>query len=599
MSGAHQPVSAVTSRATGQPFHVLRDYSFLADGHRGALIGPRGDVAWMCVPRWDSPATFASLVGGRGGYTVTPVDPYVWGGSYEPGSLVWRSHWVTNATTVECREALAAPADPHRAVLLRRIEMPDSDGARVAVSLDLRSDFGTVPAEARRDDDGRWLLTSGDLHARWSGLAEASPDADGVLHAELYLAAGEHRDLVLEVSDRPLGDPVEAVAAWRETESWWRAQVPPLHDVVGRRDARVAYAVLRGLTTPGGGMVAAPTLGLPERAEAGRNYDYRYVWLRDQAYAGLAVSVHEPLPLLSELVDVTTARVLEHGAEIAPAYSVTGSLPPHEDTLDVPAYPGGAAVVGNWVRGQFQLDTPGELLQLYAAAARWGLLTNEDAKAAEVLVDLIATRWKKPDAGIWELDPDWWTHSRLACVGGLRRFAEQVPGELAGRAEDLADAVLAETSRRCLSPDGVWLRRPRHQELDASLLLPGVRGALSPKDPRSLATVAAVERDLSADGYLYRNRPDDRPLGQAEGAFVLCGFAMSLAHWAAGHDVEAFRWFERQRAAAGPAGLFAEEFDVEQHQLRGNLPQGFVHALLLECSQRLGSEPETDTGSGT
>ncbi|NUO33623.1 MAG: glycoside hydrolase family 15 protein [Dermatophilaceae bacterium] len=599
MSSSRRPASAETSRSTGQPFHVLRDYSFVADGHRGALIGPRGDVAWMCVPRWDSPAAFASLVGGRGGYTVTPVDAYVWGGAYEPGSLVWRSHWVTNDTTIESREALAVPADPHRAVLLRRVLMPDTEGARVAVSLDLRADFGNTPAEARRDEQGHWLLTAGDLRARWSGLPEARADDDGVLRGEIYLAAGEHRDLVLEVSDRPLDDPVDAEQAWRATEHWWREQVPALENVVGRRDARVAYAVLRGLTTPGGGMVAAPTLGLPERAEAGRNYDYRYVWLRDQAYAGLAVSVEEPLPLLPELVDVTTARVLEHGTDLAPAYGVTGGLPPHESTLDVPAYPGGAAVVGNWVRGQFQLDTPGELLQLYAAAARHDLLTSEDAKAAEVLVDTIDQRWRKPDAGIWELDPDWWTHSRLACVGGLRRFAEQVPGELAGRAEDLADAILAETSRRCLSPDGVWLRRPRHHELDASLLLPGIRGALAPQDPRSLATIAAVEEDLSADGYLYRNRPDDRPLGEAEGAFLLCGFAMTLAHWGAGHDVEAFRWFERQRAAAGPAGLFAEEFDVEQQQLRGNLPQGFVHALLLECSQRLGAEPETDTGSGT
>ncbi|WP_323097439.1 glycoside hydrolase family 15 protein [Intrasporangium sp. YIM S08009] len=594
MKPSRPSVTADTSRSTGQPFHVLREYSFVADGHRGALIGPRGDVVWMCVPRWDSPATFASLVGGRGGYTVTPVEPYVWGGTYEPGSLVWRSHWVTNDTTVECREALAAPADPHRAVLLRRIEMPDSDGARVAVSLDLRGDFGSTPADARRDDAGRWVLDCGDLRARWSGLPEASRGDDGVLRAELYLAAGEHRDLVLEVSDRPLGPPVEAPDAWRATERWWSEQVPAFEDVVGRRDARMAYAVLRGLTTSGGGMVAAPTLGLPERAEAGRNFDYRYVWLRDQAYAGLAVSVHEPLPLLPELVDVTTARILEHGHDLAPAYSVTGALPPEESTLDLPAYPGGADVVGNWVRGQFQLDTPGELLQLYASAARHDLLTAEDATAAETLVDVIAARWTQPDAGIWELDPDWWTHSRLACVGGLRRIAQHGPGALSDRADSLADAVLAETSRRCLSPGGAWLRRPGRPELDASLLLPGVRGALAPTDPRSLATIAAVEKDLSADGYLYRNRPDDRPLGEAEGAFLLCGFAMCLAHWGAGHEVEAFRWFERQRAAAGPAGLFAEEFDVEQHQLRGNLPQGFVHALLLECAQRLGGEPDRD-----
>jgi hypothetical protein len=568
--------------------HVLREYAFIADGRRGALVGPRGDIAWLCVPRWDSPAVFASLVGGHGSYAVTPRETHVWGGWYEPGTLIWNSHWVTTSTTIECREALAAPADPDRAVVLRRIESPDDGPARVEVMLDLRADFGRRRAEVRRGDDGRWTIETGDVHARWSGLPEALVDGNGVLRASLELGPGEHRDLVLEVGDRPLGEPVEPGPAWRATEEYWRESVPALEGAVGRRDARHAYAVLRGLTTPGGGMVAAATLGLPERAEAGRNYDYRYVWLRDQAYAALAVSVDEPLPLFDEYIEVSTARVLEHGGDIAPAYAVDGSLPPREHTLDLPGYPGGNDVVGNWVRDQFQLDAPGELLQLFASAARHDRLTKDGAAAVGLLVDVIERRWQEPDAGIWELEPAWWTQSRLACVGGLRAIARHLPRARADRADDLADTILDVTSRRALSAEGVWQRRPDHPGLDASLLLPPVRGALPPTDPRSLATLKAVEDDLAEDGYLYRNRPDDRPLGEAEGAFLLCGFAMSLAHHAAGHEVDAFRWFERQRAATGPAGILAEEFDVRQRQLRGNAPQGFVHAILLECAQRLG-----------
>ncbi|MDQ6896928.1 MAG: glycoside hydrolase family 15 protein, partial [Actinomycetota bacterium] len=331
------------------------------------------------------------------------------------------------------------------------------------------------------------------------------------------------------------------------------------------------------------------TLGLPERADAGRNYDYRYVWLRDQAYAGLAAGVHQPLPLMDEATAFTTARILEHGDKMAPAYRLDGSLPPKEEVVDLPGYPGGQVKVGNWVRGQFQLDSCGEMLQLYATSARHDHLGSDDFRAIKTIVDTIEKRWNTPDAGVWELDDAWWTQSRLACVAGLRTIADQVGAVDTVRVLGLADAIMAETSKRCLGPDGAWQQAPDRPGVDAALLLPPVRGALSATDPRSLATLKAVTEQLVQDGYAYRYAVDGRPLGEAEGAFMLCGFAMCLAQLGAGDTIDAFRWFERQRAACGPAGLLSEEFDVRQRQLRGNLPQGFVHALLLECSQRLGA----------
>ena len=132
--------------------------------------------------------------------------------------------------------------------------------------------------------------------------------------------------------------------------------------------------------------------------------------------------------------------------------------------------------------------------------------------------------------------------------------------------------------------EGRWQRSPTDQQVDASLLLPAIRGGIPPDDPRSLATLKAVARDLTQDGYCYRFRPDQRPLGEAEGAFLLCGFLMALAWSQQGDVVRAARWFERNRAACGPAGLVSEEFDVRQRQLRGNLPQAFVHAALLESA---------------
>ncbi len=571
---------------------ALRDYAFLADGYRGALIGPLGDVAWLCAPTWDSPAVFARLVDGRGCYAVTPVETSVWGGFYEPGTLIWRSRWVTPTARIECREALACPPDPHRLVLLRRLEAVE--GTAVAeVLLDVTADFGSATSTVHREQTGSWTIASGPLRCRWTGAADARPDRAGRMRLRLELPPGQSHSLLLEISDRPLPNPPSDEEMWASTEEHWRRCVPGFQQAAAPRDARHAYAVLRGLTSPAGGMVAAPTVGLPERARSARNYDYRYVWLRDQAYAGLAVSVEHPDPLLDEAVAVTTARVLEHGDRLAPAYRLDGRLPPREERLDLSGYPGGGVVVGNWVRGQFQLDCCGELLQLYAASGRHDHLTSDDVRAVSALLDLIETRWDAPDAGIWELEDDWWTQSRLACVAGLRATAKHVPSVDSGRLATLADAILAETSKRALGRDGVWRQAPARPGVDAALLLPPVRGALSPGDPRSVATLRAVTRQLVEDGYVYRYAVNGQPLGHAEGAFLLCGFIMCLAQLAAGNLVEAFRWFERQRAATGPAGLFSEEFDVLQRQLRGNLPQGFVHALLLECSVRLG---QTDEG---
>ncbi len=568
------------------PPHVLRQYAFLGDGYRGALIGPRGDVGWLCAPVWDSSPAFAQLVGGRGLYAVTPQAPFVWGGYYEPGSLIWRSRWTTTQARVECREALACPSDPHRLVLLRRIE-PVDRSCPVDVVLQVAHGLGPDICELRREDDGAWVSDSRSRRIRWTGAADAEVDADGVLRLRLEVPAGGRHDLVLEVSDRALPPAPDPAGLWRATEDYWASTVPAYESSAAPRDARHAYAVLRGLTAPGGGMVAAATLGMPERAEAGRNYDYRYVWLRDQAYAGLAVGVERPDTLLDEAVALSTARILEHGPDLAPAYRLDGRSLPHERQADLPGYPGGRVVTGNWVRGQFQLDTCGELLQLYATAARHDHLTTDDLKAVAQLVDLVDKRWDVPDAGVWELDDAWWTHSRLACVAGLRVAARDIPACDAVRAVTLADGILAEASGRALSADGAWRRAPDVTGVDASLLLPPVRGALSPDDPRSLATLRAVASELVEDGYVYRYTDGEAPLGTAEGAFLMCGFAMCLAQLAAGDTIEAFRWFERQRAACGPPGLLSEEFDVRQRQLRGNLPQGFVHALLLECAQRL------------
>jgi alpha,alpha-trehalase len=582
--------------------HVLREYALIADGERGALIGPDGAMSWLCAPRWDSPAVFSGLLGGGGIYAVTPADPWhVWGGYYESGTLIWHSRWV-GASRTECREALAMPAGPHRAVILRRIVAVDGP-ARVNVRLDVRAGFGRTPMTGLSRAGGCWTGRSGRIRFRWSGAARARSGPDGLTLTVTLPAEGYH-DLVLELADGPLdARPPDPDGAWAATEEAWSAVVPGCDDLIAARDARHAYAVLRGLTAGTGAMVAAATTSLPERLEGGRNYDYRYAWIRDQCYAGLAVAAHGPHPLLAGTVRFLTERILADGPDLMPAYTVSGQPIPGERGLRLPGYPGGTTRAGNRVASQFQLDGLGESLELFAAAARLGLVAEENWQAATVAAEAIEKRWHQPDAGIWELEDRHWTHSRLACISGLRALAAAAaqgppgaPGHRQGaRWSGLAD-TLAASLGDAVHATGRWQRSPEDARVDAALLLPVIRGALPADDPRNRATVRAVQDELTEDGYVYRFRHDARPLHQSEGAFVLCGFWMAQAAQAYGNGAQAARWFERNRAACGPAGLYTEEYDVHQRQLRGNLPQAFVHAGLLECAARLSEAPSANMG---
>jgi alpha,alpha-trehalase len=581
------------------PLYALRDYALLADGERGAVVGPRGDIVWMCAPGWECDAVFAALVGGGGVYAVTPRDRFVWGGYYEEGSLVWRSRWVTDDGITECREALAFPGDPHRAVLVRQVIAVDGR-ARVTVRLDPRAEFGRRSLRSLRHGRGWWTGRVGDRYLRWSGDvsgARAEPAGRGSqLRLDLTVPAGTSLDLLLELSDRPLDrEPPRAAAVWEATQAAWEEEVPRLDGVTATRDARHAYAVLRGLTSSSGGMVAAATTSLPERAEQGRNYDYRYAWIRDQCYAGHAVAAAGAYPLLDRAVGFVADRLHEDGSALAPAYTASGGRVPDQRRLELPGYPGGFDLVGNWVNRQLQLDAFGESLLLLAAAARHGRLDSAGRQAAEIAAAAIAARWREKDAGIWELDDQAWTHSRLTCAAGLRAAARSCASPpLATEWTGLADAIVADTARHAVHPAGRWQRSPGDSGLDAALLLPPVRGAVPADDPRTTETLRAYLDELTQDGYAYRFRHDPRPLEEAEGAFLLCGFVLALALKQQGREVDAARWFERNRAACGTPGLYCEEYDVAERQLRGNLPQAFVHALMLECAARLEApwEPE-------
>jgi GH15 family glucan-1,4-alpha-glucosidase len=469
---------------------------------------------------------------------------------------------------------------------LRRVMAVRGD-ARVEVALEPAAGFGRHRLnEAHRHGDGTWTGRTGSLRMRWSGAGAARME-DGRLSTVLELPAGTQHDLVLELSDRPLPpEQPDPAVLWSGTEGAWHDSVPTFDASAAPADTRHSYAVLRGMTGSAGGMVAAATTSLPERAAQGRNYDYRYVWIRDQCYAGQAVAADGPHPLLDDAVAFDSARIFAARPQNNPPYTPPGGHDPHERRLDIPGYPGGWNVVGNHVNAQFQLDAFGEALLLFAAAARHDRLDSQHWSAVTAAVAAIEKRWREPDAGIWELTDRRWAHSRLICAAGLRAMSTCTGGPTAASWSTLADAIVAD-SADCVHPTGRWQRAPDDPQVDASLLLPALRGALPASDARSTATYRAIAAELVEDGYVYRFRQDPRPLGEAEGAFALCGFVMALAAQQQGDRIGAARLFERNRAACGPPGLYAEEYDVLQKQLRGNLPQAFVHALMLEASVRL------------
>lgn len=578
---AHWSVAAAPS--------VLREHAFIGDGDRGALVGPHGQVGWLCVPRWDDEPVFAESMGGYGTYDVAPADPWhVWGGSYHPGTLVWRSRWVTSTSIIECDEALAYPADPDVVVVLRRIRAVAGE-ASVTIRLRVGSGFAEPRQQHAAETDGTWQGRSDDVEFRWHGGGAARVAPDGTLEASVHLVEGHEHSLVLELARGRLPmSPPDTRGVWDATFEGWRRTVPDLDGLPLAGEIRQSYAVLAGLTSSAHGMVAAATMSLPERAEQRRDYDYRYAWIRDQCYAGTAVARLGDVPLLESALTFVTDRVLADEEKLRPAYRVDGGPVPNEHHVGLGGYPGGGDTAGNWVNRQFQLDACGEALTMYAAAARRERLDARRWEAVRTCARVIADRWQAPDAGVWELDDAQWTHSRLACVAGLRAIAPHSSASESAAWTRLADDILSSITATSLDADGAWLQRPDRPGTDAALLLPGVRGALPPDDARTVATLAAVDRTLSCDGHVYRFRHHGQALGEAEGSFTLCGLVTAMALAQNGQNARAVHFFERARSACTSSGLFTEEYDVTQHQLRGNLPQAFVHALFIEAAVLIG-----------
>jgi trehalose-phosphatase len=587
----------------GAGLTAIEDHSILSDQRTAAIVTPDARITWLCVPRIDSSAIFAELLGGTvaGHFSVGPADaagpPPTQ--TYLDDSLVLRTDWGSMAVTdyLDCSDGrpdrMAGRTD-----LVRVVE---GRGTAI-IEFAPRLDFGRFPTQLEVRDGGLEVVNAADLVVLRAPGIEWTV-ADHGMHqtatAEVDLTAGP---VTLELrcgtaSLRP--EAAEHERRDRTTRFWrdWadRLDLPSVEPEMVRRSALTLKALSYG---PSGAILAAATTSLPELIGGVRQWDYRYCWIRDASLAAGALvrlgSIDEAMDFLDWLL-----RVIETtgcGPErLSPLYTVDGqSLPPEATIEELSGYAGSRPVrVGNAADHQVQLDVFGPVLELIHQLGQIGApLSSRHWRLVEDLVNGVDQRWQEPDQGIWEIRsaPRHHTHSKVMCWVTV------------DRAIDIADTVFGRERpewvvlRNRIEEDilthgwneevGSFVTAYDGTDMDASVLAVGLFGLLEPDDPRFAATVAAVETWLRDGDTVYRYRHEDGLPG-IEGGFNLMTCWLIDSKILLGEITEAEALFERYVQLAGPTGLLAEEVDPRTGRGLGNHPQAYSHLGLITNACRL------------
>lgn len=596
---------------------AIEDYALLSDCHTGALVGRDGSIDWLCLPRYDSPSVFGALLGDEehGRWFVAPTAAEARSTrEYLDRTFVLVTRWVTDTGEVEVIDFM--PHGDQRADVVRRIR-----GIRGEVELrqELRVRFGyaaALPWVRQVDQSGSPTL-----------LAVAGPDASvhrgpkltarEHLHEAVFIVAeGETVDLTLTWFQSHLPDPgpIDVGAALDETIEWWRSWAE-MYQHEGPYWAEVirSLLVLRALTHEAtGGIVAAATTSLPEQFGGPRNWDYRYVWLRDAALTLSAFLTHSFVSEAQSWRNWLLRAVAGDPEDVQIMYGLAGErFLPERELTTLPGYQGSAPVrVGNAAVTQFQGDVIGEVMVALHEAREAGI--EEDAFSwplQRALIAYVEQHWQREDQGIWEIRgaERVFTHSRVMmwaavdrAIRGVREFGLEGPVD---RWERLRDEIRDDIETHGFDPDrGSYTQSYGSKEVDASLLqLPQV-GYCAPDDPRMLGTVAAIEHDLLHHGLLMRYRPhpsiDDFPPG--EHPFLACSFWLVEQYARSDRLDEATALMDRLVSFMNDVGLLAEEYDVVGHRQAGNTPQALSHLALVQAadwiSRAAGIEPSAASG---
>ncbi|MGC3003125.1 glycoside hydrolase family 15 protein [Streptomyces sp. G35A] len=587
------------------PVHRIEDYALIGDEQTAALVGVDGSVDWLCLPRFDSAACFARLLGdeSNGHWRIAPVGAdRCTRRAYRPDTLILDTEWETEDGAVRVTDLMP---QRDRAPDLVRIVQGVRGEVTVRSTLRLRFDYGSVVPWVRRADGHRVAVAGPD--SAWLRSVPEVPtwgEDLGTL-SEFTVAEGERVAFVLtwHPSHEPRPPLVDPYSSLRHSTADWHAWTSRCRYDGPYRDAVVRSLItLKALTyAPTGGIVAAPTTSLPETPGGVRNWDYRFCWLRDATLtlnALLAAGYQEEAEAWRNWL---LRAVAGDPADLQIMYGLAGERRLPEFELPWLSGFGGAVPVrvGNDAVNQLQLDVYGEVMDSLALGRRSGLSPQPDVWALQrALMDYLRTAWRQPDEGLWEVRGGrrHFVHSKvMVWVAADRavRTLEDHPdfdGDLDGWRE-LRDEVHREVCEKGYDPErNTFTQSYGSRELDAALLLIPRVGFLPPDDPRVLGTIEAIRAELGQDGFVRRYTADAGTvdgLPGEEGTFLVCSFWLAEALHMAGRTKEARELFERLLGLANDVGLLAEEYDPVGGRLLGNFPQAFSHIGLVNTALAL------------
>lgn len=578
----------------------IEDYAVIGDTQTAALVSRAGSIDWLCLPRFDSPACFAALLGhaGHGRWALSPSgDVRRVTRRYRPATLVLETTFETADGTVRLVDFM-----PPRQRVPDLVRVVEGVGGRVPIRTELlvRFDYGAAVPWARRLDDALSLVAGPDALVlrtpaplRGEGLSTVG---------EFDVGVGDRVPFVLtwHLSHEPTPDPIDPFHALADTESWWREWARRCsYEGPWREQVLRSLLTLKALTfAPSGGVVAAATTSLPEQLGGVRNWDYRFCWLRDATFTLLALMASGFIAEAEAWRDWLMRAVAGAPRQMQIMYGPAGERRLPELELGwLPGYEGSAPVrVGNAAATQFQLDVYGEVMDCLHQARRVGIEPDPEAwRVQRALLEFLESAWRDPDEGLWEVRGArrHFTHSKVMAWVGLDRAVKAVEQHgLDGpvdRWRALRHQIHAEVCERGWDPEREsFVQSYGSDELDASLLMIPLVGFLPAADLRVTGTVAAVQRELCEDGFVHRYRPGDVDgLPGREGAFLACTFwlADNLALMGRGREAEAL--FERLLGLCNDVGLLSEEYDPMAQRLVGNFPQAFSHVGLVNTALNL------------
>lgn len=581
----------------------IEDYALIGDMQTAALVERGGSIDWLCIPRFDSGACFAALLGDaeNGRWLLAPSEGGTTSRRYLHDTLVLETTWETDTGAIRVLDFM-----PPRNRALDVVRIVEGVRGRVQVrsELTIRFDYGHVVPWVRRVDDTRLAVAGPDALCFRTPAPTRGEEMRTV--SELTVDEGERIPFVLtwfpshEELPRAI-DPEEALAGtetfWREWNAQRTVSLPP----EWRETVHRSLMVLKALTyEPTGGIVAAPTTSLPEWVGGVRNWDYRYCWLRDATLTLLALLQAGHREEAAAWRHWLLRAVAGDPADLQIMYGVAGERRLTEFELPwLSGYEGSAPVrVGNAASEQLQIDVYGEVLDALYQARTQGLALEQPAwELQTVLLEYLEQTWRRPDEGIWEIRGErrHFVHSKVMAWVAFDRAVRTLEADgldgPADRWRATRDEIHTEVCAHGYDDArGSFTQSYGSTELDASLLLIPLVGFLPASDPRVRGTVEAIERELLEDGLVLRYRTQKQGvdgLPPGEGVFLPCSFWLVDCYELLDRHDDAHALFDRLLGLANDLGLLAEEYDPKGKRLLGNFPQAFTHLALVNSAFNL------------